>query len=442
MGRRDFVWWGLGLFFLKYNLDRVISLVLFQKYWFPWSYLFGGRDQLVEPKEGAFLLTLLAFSLPFIWAGVVMTLRRLRDINWPTWLVVLFFLPFINLIFFCFLALLPARSPETERPPLHRLVATLGLEHRLNAAAFGILASFLLATVLMLFGTLLLKDYGWGLFVGTPFMMGFFSARFYGLAEIRTWRGCVAVAALSIVLVGTALILLAAEGFFCVLMAAPIALLLAVFGATVGWAVQRERHATRRDAISLYGVAWIVLPLLMATESRVTPIIPVIEARSAVVINASPATVWRNIISFGKLEPPQELIFRTGVAYPLYANLEGHGVGAVRHCVFTTGAFIEPITTWDDARRLAFDVESQPHPMREWSPYSEIHPAHLEGFFRSRRGEFVLTALPGGRTRLEGTTWYEQNLWPNFYWRLWSDYLIHAIHQRVLNHIKTRAEQA
>ena len=120
----------------------------------------------------------------------------------------------------------------------------------------------------------------------------------------------------------------------------------------------------------------------------------------------------------------------------------GRGVGAIRHCEFSTGPFVEPITVWDEPRRLAFDVTAQPHPMRERSPYRELHPPHLEGFFRSQRGQFLLTPLDSGRTRLEGTTWYEQDIWPGPYWRLWSDYLVHKIHSRVLDHIKAEAEAA
>jgi hypothetical protein len=77
--------------------------------------------------------------------------------------------------------------------------------------------------------------------------------------------------------------------------------------------------------------------------------------------------------------------------------------------------------------------------MREWSPW-RIHPPHLEGFLVSEAGQFRLIALAGGRTRLEGTTWYRHHLWPTSYWRLWSDYLIHRIHLRVLNHVKRLSE--
>jgi hypothetical protein len=86
-------------------------------------------------------------------------------------------------------------------------------------------------------------------------------------------------------------------------------------------------------------------------------------------------------------------------------------------------------------------VTQNPSPMREWSPYIDLHPPHLDGFLVSHKGHFLLTPLPDGRTRLEGVTWYVHSLWPASYWRLWSDFIIHRIHLRVLNHVKQAAEQ-
>ena len=122
------------------------------------------------------------------------------------------------------------------------------------------------------------------------------------------------------------------------------------------------------------------------------------------------------------------------------AVIDGEGVGALRRCEFSTGAFVEPITVWDAPRRLSFDVTDQPDPMRELSPYRALRPPHLDSAFRARRGEFRLAALPGGRTRLEGSTWYTLELAPGVYWRLWADVLVHAIHDRVLAHVKRLAE--
>ncbi len=77
--------------------------------------------------------------------------------------------------------------------------------------------------------------------------------------------------------------------------------------------------------------------------------------------------------------------------------------------------------------------------MRELSPY-DIHPAHLYGWFDSKRGQFRLEPLPNGGTRLHGTTWYTQRLQPEPYWSMWTDAIIHRIHQRVLDHIRDVSE--
>jgi hypothetical protein len=85
-------------------------------------------------------------------------------------------------------------------------------------------------------------------------------------------------------------------------------------------------------------------------------------------------------------------------------------------------------------------VTQNPDPMEEWTPYHHIHPPHLTGYLASKEGQFQLIPTSEGRTRLEGTTWYYHNLWPAGYWRVWSDYIIHRIHLRVLSHVKRLAE--
>jgi hypothetical protein len=54
--------------------------------------------------------------------------------------------------------------------------------------------------------------------------------------------------------------------------------------------------------------------------------------------------------------------------------------------------------------------------------------------------EIKLVALPNDKTLLEGTTWYYHNIKPAAYWQLWSNYIIHKIHIRVLSHIKFNSE--
>lgn len=48
--------------------------------------------------------------------------------------------------------------------------------------------------------------------------------------------------------------------------------------------------------------------------------------------------------------------------------------------------------------------------------------------------------LEGGRTRLEGRTWYSLRLQPAMYWNTIADAILHAVHTRVLEHVKAGAE--
>lgn len=186
--------------------------------------------------------------------------------------------------------------------------------------------------------------------------------------------------------------------------------------------------------------ALLLLPISVALEPPNATGSVLREVQSSVVINAPPERVWPHVIAFKPIAEPVDFFSRLGIAYPRYARIEGTGVGAVRYCVFSTGAFVEPINEWEPGRRLGFNVASSPDPLRELSLYANLSPPHLHGYLESRRGEFRLIALADGRTRLEGSTWYEIKMAPHTYWQLWSDFLIHRIHHRVLQHIKVEVE--
>ena len=74
------------------------------------------------------------------------------------------------------------------------------------------------------------------------------------------------------------------------------------------------------------------------------------------------------------------------------------------------------------------------------SLYENLSPPHLDGYFGARRGEFRLVPLPGDRTRLEGSTWYELRIYPDAYWSVMTNLIVARIHQRVLSHIKSVVE--
>jgi hypothetical protein len=277
-----------------------------------------------------------------------------------------------------------------------------------------------------LLGAQVLTNYGWGLFVALPFTLGFASAVIYGMRQPRSLASWVWVAGLSTRLLGAALLALAFEGVICLLKVAPLALPLAAFGGAGAYLVQRRRRFDT-EAPALLSILLVFAPGVEWAEHFTTQP-PRFVVRTAIDIQAPPEKVWQQVIAFSEIPPPAEWIFRAGIAYPIRAEMRGSGSGAERYCVFSTDAFVEPIQVWDEPHRLKFSVTSNPPPLEEWTPYAHIEAPHLHGFPRSEGGQFLLTPLPNGGTRLEGTTWYHHGLWPAAYWQLWSDAIIHRIH--------------
>ncbi|HUR37813.1 MAG TPA: SRPBCC family protein [Terriglobales bacterium] len=387
-------------------------------------------------SEWSFYGTLLAVCVPFIAVGLLLTLRRLRDAGLPLYVSLLFFIPVLNLIMFLLLSVAPqADTQPTSRSRLASYIPST----KTGAAAAGVFAAVLIAIPVVMSGTYFLMNYGWGLFVGIPFAIGMVSSMLFNFHESHSYNETLGVSMTAIILTGSVLFGIAFEGAICLLMAAPLAIPLAMAGAAIGRFAMLAAVGSRQAA-TIIPMLILVLPGITQWEGATSTVPQSLQVQTVVEIDAPPETVWRNVVTFSELPPAQEWYFKMGIAYPQRATITGTGVGAVRHCEFSTGAFVEPITHWEAPRRLAFGVTSQPPAMHELS-FAKIEPPHIaDRYLKSEQGEFRLEPLPGGGTRLTGTTWYTLRFWPNDYWRLWSDAIIHRIHLRVLNHIKTLSE--
>jgi len=431
---------GLVLFAIKYNLDRMVVYALFDRSWYVFDYFgYSDRESMTDAQFSSLVIKLLIIALPFIVIGTVLTLRRLLDAGLPGWMVCVFFLPYINLCFFFLLSTIPSSSQlkstdNHHRPWLNRLVP-----QSKNKAAFivalltAILAAFAISATLKIAG-----DYGWSLFLGIPFMQGLAVSLLYGYYKERKLGECIGVAFTSSMFLGLMLLIGAVEGVLCLAMAAPIVIPPALLGALLGYFIQkRTKHAAPATILLL-----ALLPLAGWVEKRGHKEAPLTPVTTSVIIDRPRQEVWNQLVTFNDLKPPEEMIFKAGVAYPVRAVIEGKGVGSIRRCQFSTGDFVEPITVWDEPNLLRFSVEKMPPPLVELSIYDDLKLPHLENYFVSERGQFKLAAINKRQTMLEGTTWYRHKIWPRAYWKLWSDYILHRIHLRVLNHIKLKAEEA
>ena len=281
------------------------------------------------------------------------------------------------------------------------------------------------------------RNYAFGLFFWLPFVLGITSTLILSYKKPVERKVIRNNAYLTLLIFCIGLLAFAWEGIICLIMAMPIGIIFTYLGFLFGHLLTKRNLTTKTPTIII--LFMLSVPTLMAFENNLKESENTRFVKSSIEINAPAETVWKNVVEFPQLKEPTEFIFKTGIAYPINATIVGQGVGAVRHCNFTTGSFVEPITVWDKPNLLKFSVEEQPEPMKEISPYN-IHPTHLHGYWVSKQGQFKLTSLPNGHTLLEGTTWYVNKIRPDFYWTTWSDYIVHKIHNRVLEHIKEQAE--
>lgn len=291
--------------------------------------------------------------------------------------------------------------------------------------------AFLILCTMMAVGAAILKAglYGYTIFVVFPLILGGLSTLTFSPATPGRAAG---LGAMYATLGAFSLLALGFEGLICVAMCVPLTVPLGALG---GWLTFRFWTSKLSPRAMM---ALLLIPTsTMTWDGAAHP--SVYKVQSEIVIAATPEQVWKYVVRFPDIQQPREWFFRAGVAYPERVRLKGTGVGATRYCEFSTGDFVEPIDVWDEPRRLHFQVTNSPSPLNELSPYN-IAPKHLHGYFRSVAGEFELIPLSNGQTLLRGTSWYQHGLWPAQYWRVWSDAIIHRIHLRVLNHIKTLAE--
>lgn len=282
------------------------------------------------------------------------------------------------------------------------------------------------------------RDYTFGLFIWLPTVLGVQSTMIYGFKNEVNRRVLRNISYITLAVFSLGLLTFAMEGIICILMAAPVGLLFTYIGHWIGYVIIKGKVGGNTTTIMI--ILSLSVPALMAFEHTIKVEDDLRLVTTSVQINAPIETVWKNVIHFSPLDKPKEFIFKAGIAYPVSAQIEGQGIGAIRRCNFSTGSFIEPITVWNEPTLLKFNVNNQPEPIKELSFY-DIHPNHLHGYWVSQKGQFKLSVLSNGHTLLEGTTWYVNKIKPGIYWTSWSDYIVHKIHQRVLEHIKVESER-
>src|SRR5713226_7907258 len=301
VGRKTYAIVGVAGLAIKHFVDHFIAAGFFHAYGFfnYWAPLGRGAHLTrLTADEGKFLATMLLVAMPFIWVGLSMTVRRLRDAGQPVWLVVLFFFPILNLLFFLLLCFLPSReqAEREEAAPWPAVGPLDGVIPRsqLGSAVLSIVLTTAIGLVFVLVGTAVIGAYGWSLFVALPFCLGLFAVLLHSYHGPRDYGACISVALLPVGLLGLLLLLVAIEGLICILMAAPLALGLAALGGSLGYYIQGNYWGAKHGAAML-SVVLFAMPAVFGMEHAAAFEVPAFVVRTSIDVKASPEQVWQEV---------------------------------------------------------------------------------------------------------------------------------------------------
>jgi hypothetical protein len=381
------------------------------------------------PLTGQPFITFLSvvFTGVVAWLLGALALCRARDagrsLGWSALAVV----PIVQLPTIVYLASRPRRHATSPAPAAGHVDWT--------CAAQGVLAGSALTVFAVAVGALVFGSYGWALFLVAPFFVGAVTAYLANRAGEIGFASTIGLIALALLLGALGLLGFALEGVICLVLAAPLAVVMGIIGGVAGEALARAFRRPARETLAIFAL----LPVVFATDRALLQPSR-FETRESVTVDAPPALVWDAVTHMGAIQTAPPLLFRLGVAYPQAGVIHGQGVGAIREGYFSTGVAYERVREWRRNQRLAFDVLSDAPSLRELSPYEHVNAPHVHGYFRTSNAQFDLTPLPGDKTSLTLTTNHELDIEPGAYWTPIARWVTHQNKVRVLTYFKALAE--
>jgi len=252
-----------------------------------------------------------------------------------------------------------------------------------------------------------------------------------GMVAAWVWRKLNRTVVLSILdSLGTSLLSIVAafvvlhEGAVCLVMAFPAIWALVFAGILLGnWWFHRK--TSNKLQLSIFPVVVLLIVADSFFGSHKTT-----EVTDEILVRAPPEKVWPHVLAFPEIpDRPTYWIFRIGLPYPTKTTNGGNFVGADRQCIFSDGIVIkERVSEFLPNAKLTFDMVEQP-----------THP-EVYGHITLHRGQFVLRDNHDGTTTLVGSSWYTLHVRPRWYFDLWARDMSHAVHLRVMNHVRRLAE--
>jgi len=275
-----------------------------------------------------------------------------------------------------------------------------------------------------------------------PFAMGCVTVYFAEIRQSQRIRVWLMLPWLPLAAALAATMLVQLEGLICIVMYAPLGLVLATLGGTVGGISARfiKRHRARNITVAcVAALPFLILPL----EKPAFYQLELRQVENSIDIQASPAVIWRNIERVPAIrrdELPNSWSRRIGFPDPIEATLSHEGVGGIRNASFAGGVlFTETVDVWDPEHRLGFSIAAQTAkiPATTLDEHVRVGGPYFDVLY----GEYRLEPLANGVTRLHLSSRQRLSTDFNWYAHLWTDAVMSDLQKRILVVIRQRCER-
>ncbi|WP_293306159.1 hypothetical protein [Pedobacter sp. UBA5917] len=260
-------------------------------------------------------------------------------------------------------------------------------------------------------------------FVILPLLMGVISAWFWRSLNLKS-RSIIWYSILDGFLAIVLSYIFLGEGTICLIIVSPLIFAFVITGAFIGKAMFRKNNQTLN--VSIVSILLVVFTVDSVSDHHYRNMVS-----DEIVINATPETIWKHVVSFDKIKRANTYwLFKVGMPSPMQTTVTAYRKGAGRKCIFSNGyVFDEKIVTFDINKDLTFDIIGQPK------------DPEIMGHIDIERGQFLLKDNGNGTTTLVGNSWYSLKVFPIWYYDLWAESITRNVHLRVMEHIKEISEQ-
>lgn len=267
-------------------------------------------------------------------------------------------------------------------------------------------------------GTLIFAE-----FIILPLFIGIFGAWFWRYQDYSTkqamGRSCISCA----IAIGLSAICLG-EGVVCLIIVSPLIMVFVAIGVFMGRGMFNNNNPKLN--ISIVSLLALVFIADVQTNHHYENMVS-----DVITVNAPVEKVWPLVVAYKRIEKPDGYFLSLlGMPTPVQSTVTGYNLGAGRKCIFSNGyVFNEKITAFDINRNLTFSITNQPK------------DPEIMGHIDIQKGQFILKDNGNGTTTLIGNSWYQLHVFPIWYFDRWAESITRNVHLRVMDHIKTLAEQ-